>query len=74
MNKPAEGNTSYVTGGDVSRFQRRTIASVKTPAAYTPPPQNYAPRFQRASDSQSSGPVVKVTRGKVSSDVQVGGQ
>ena len=32
-NRPADNNTTYVTGGDVSRFQRRSVPRAAAPAA-----------------------------------------
>ncbi|GAA4773495.1 Flp pilus assembly protein CpaB [Novosphingobium ginsenosidimutans] len=71
MNRPIDGATSFVTGGDVSRFQRRTLA-----------PASIAPRAVAASAPSSAGasviaaapqgPVVRVTRGKNTSVEQVG--
>lgn len=64
-NRPQEGATSFVTGGDVSRFQRRTVpaAPMVAPAAGGPAPGAFVPG--------SSGPVVRVTRGKETTEVQV---
>ncbi len=68
MNRPTEGATTYQTGGDVSRFQRRTMPAAPAatampggpgaaPRAYAPPPP---PRSS-----------VTVTRGKASSTVTI---
>lgn len=67
MNRPIEGATSFVTGGDVSRFQRRSVPVMtpqgpKTDAAGGP--QGAAPGY--------TGPVVRVSRGKDVQEVQVG--
>lgn len=61
MNRPIESNATYVTGGDVSRFQRST-----RPAQNTGQSQGYAPQPQMvaAGAPVRSGPVVRVTRGK----------
>ena len=57
------GLVTYVTGGDVSRFQRRTA-----PAQGTSAPQ------AAYGDGQPvrSGPSVRVTRGKQTEDVSIG--
>ena len=34
-NRPADNNTTYVTGGDVSRFQRRTVPAKASSAPAT---------------------------------------
>ena len=71
MNRPIEGSTSFVTGGDVSRFQRRTVPLDATQVA-----QRYAasmrPQGQAPANGLSMGPIVRVTRGKETSAVPVG--
>lgn len=73
MNRPTDGNGSYVTGGDVSRFQRRSV-----PAARAALPGPYAapnPAFgQRPRPEIPSGPVVRVTRGKTTTLESAGGR
>jgi pilus assembly protein CpaB len=71
MNRPIEGASSFVTGGDVSRFQRRSVpltseqmAQRVTSAAVGQVVQAVAPR--------PAGPVVRVTRGKETTEVSVG--
>jgi pilus assembly protein CpaB len=69
MARPQDGASTYVTGGDVSRFQRSTM----------PPRQNSQPA-QVANGSGAvttgvavpSGPTVRVTRGKATSVESVG--
>jgi pilus assembly protein CpaB len=69
MNRPQDGATTFVTGGDVSRFERRTM-----------PPPPVAERVATASAPSATpgfaaaprGPVVRVTRGKNTSVEQVG--
>lgn len=71
MNRPVEGGATFVTGGDVSRFQRRTMGAAKPPApttAYAPASMGSRP----ATVVTVSGPVVRVTRGKVTSAEPVG--
>jgi pilus assembly protein CpaB len=67
-NRPNDTNTTYTTGGDVSRFQRRTVP---TPAAAPA-----APAGTNGAPSQSaavvSGPVVRVARGNEVTVVPVG--
>ena len=65
MNRPNEGATTYQTGGDVSRFQRRTPApAAPTVVAGAPgaPPRAYAPAAAPRS-------TVTVTRGKAATTV-----
>ena len=69
MGKPLEGNTTYVTGGDVSRFQRSTMPTASAPAPVSGP----APQVVSASGQPvRSGPVVRVTRGKETTEEPVG--
>ncbi|MEQ1494173.1 MAG: Flp pilus assembly protein CpaB [Novosphingobium sp.] len=80
MNRPIDKSGTFVTGGDVSRFQRRTAPRQEMPRGmpqgFTPP----APSAPAASFGQSSrfggsgsGPTVRVTRGKNTTVEQVGG-
>jgi pilus assembly protein CpaB len=66
--RPVDTDTTFVTGADVSRFQRRTVPGFGSrPAAAssgTPAPAN--PIF--------SGPVVRVARGNAVTEVPVGGR
>lgn len=66
MNRPSERGTTFSTGGDVSRFQRRSVpaSEAKAVAASGAPIAPAAPQ----------GPVVRVTRGKNTQAVTVGGQ
>ena len=72
LNRPNDSGTTYQTGGDVSRFQRRTMPAAGPATAAAPacgpgaPPRAYAPPRSQ----------VTVTRGKASSTVTIsrGGQ
>jgi pilus assembly protein CpaB len=57
-NRPADTNTTYVTGGDVSRFQRRSIPAKASEGA---PTQSAA--AGPVGPAMPSGPVVRVSRG-----------
>ncbi len=82
MGRPTDGASTYQTGGDVSRFQRKNV----------PPPEERrgggrraaaAPRATPASTGVPArtgngapvnrGPTVRVTRGKATTEVPVGG-
>lgn len=71
MNRPLDGNSSFVTGGDVSRFQRRSM-----PLTAPAPRMTMAAAPAAGSGSGAtvvrSGPVVRVTRGKTTVEEQVG--
>lgn len=62
MDRPFDGQSTYVTGGDVSRFQRSSVPAQGVPAA----PAGPAPQIAAAGSSAPvrTGPVVRVTRGK----------
>lgn len=73
MNRPVEGPTTYVTGGDVSRFQRSTAPATREQvmarmAQYQRPGLSGQPGMPTA----PVGPTVRVTRGKTTTIVPVG--
>ena len=85
-NRPIDTNTTFTTGGDVSRFQRRSVPS-RAPSAATPADSvsqlatammrsapASAPSAPAASgfSSAPSGPVVRVARGNNVTIVPVG--
>jgi len=79
MNRPQDSGGTFVTGGDVSRFQRRTAPpteairpSAPSYSSVSAAPSPYGPRSS-APASARSGPVVRVTRGKATTEEQVGG-
>jgi pilus assembly protein CpaB len=63
-NRPIDSNTTFSTGGDVSRFQRRTVPA-KTSQAPAAPSGAGLP-------SMSAGPVVRIARGNNVTVVPVG--
>jgi pilus assembly protein CpaB len=74
MGQPVDSGSTFSTGGDVSRFQRRNIPAqddgnrrprVTAPAPGVPATANGAPL--------RTGPTVRVTRGKATTEVPVGG-
>jgi pilus assembly protein CpaB len=67
-NRPIDSNTTFTTGGDVSRFQRRTVPAKATAAAE---PSARAP-VAVASASVPTGPVVRIARGNDVTVVPVG--
>jgi pilus assembly protein CpaB len=77
MNRPIEGPTTYVTGGDVSRFQRGTMPPTREQMAAQQ--MQLAQRYARPAGGDTAGapavpvgPVVRVTRGKTTTVVPVG--
>lgn len=79
MNRPIDNGTTFVTGGDVSRFQRRTQTPMNRPLpqqqfAAQPMPQAAAVGASAApSVPRRTGPIVRVTRGKDTTIEQFGG-
>ncbi len=73
MNRPAEGAPSFVTGGDVSRFQRRTapVSAEQRAAQAQTAPSTVQVTVQAA--PVPTGPVVRVTRGKSTTVESAGG-
>jgi pilus assembly protein CpaB len=71
MNRPIEGATSFVTGGDVSRFQRRTIAPTPVTVPVGMMSSGPAGRSPRAVPARVV-PVIRVTRGKNTTEEPVG--
>lgn len=74
MGQPMDKGSSFVTGADVSRFQRGTVGS-KAPQQQSASPQYSAPA-QSAAPSGSApkvytGPSVRVTRGKETTEESV---
>ena len=68
--RPRDGATTFVTGGDVSRFQRRTMPAQAAPPA---PPAAAMPTLPgaAAAPARPAGPTVRVTRGKATTEVPV---
>jgi pilus assembly protein CpaB len=80
-NRPIDTNTTYTTGGDVSRFQRRSVpAQSSNQGSSSDPLTNFANALMgrgSASPAQSAtpitnGPVVRVSRGNTVTIVPVG--
>ena len=69
-NRPQDGNTTFSTGGDVSRFQRRTV-----PARLQDPSEQVAQAMSKGLGQAlgaPAGPVVRVARGNKVTYVPVG--
>jgi pilus assembly protein CpaB len=66
-NRPIDGNTTFSTGGDVSRFQRRSV-----PARQGDPLKAMAKGIGQALGVATEGPVVRVARGNNVTVVPVG--
>jgi pilus assembly protein CpaB len=73
--RPADTGTTFVTGADVSRFQRR---SAPAPTAPAPAPVAAAPAVPAgaapAAPAAPAGPAVRVARGNTVTVVPVGGK
>ena len=74
MARPIDQSTTFVTGGDVSRFQRSSMPASR-PANYAPPSMGVPSTAQASGEAPApvrSGPTVRVTRGKTTVEVPVG--
>ena len=76
-NQPADSGTTFTVGGDVSRFQRRSVPRARP----QPQARQYAPQTVVVRESGSAGdpsiprgPTVRVVRGNNVTVVPVGGQ
>ena len=80
MNRPIDSGATFVTGGDVSRFQRRTApnpefnARAKAPAFTAAPAEPNGRPASGYSAPARQVPVVRVTRGKNTTEEPVGGK
>ena len=69
MSRPTDKATTFVTGADVSRFQRRTKPAQRSNTSNT---NTIAPAPAAApAPSRPSGPMVRVTRGKQTVEIPV---
>ncbi|MCB2080021.1 MAG: Flp pilus assembly protein CpaB [Novosphingobium sp.] len=74
IRSPIEGKSTFVTGGDVSRFQRRSVPkkAEETAQNMMNAAMNAAQAVPAAAPAAvRTGPVVRVTRGKSTTDVPV---
>ena len=76
MNRPMDGGSTFVTGGDVSRFQRRSVpmGPVAPRNAFAAAPSAPASAPAASRPAAPVGPVVRVTRGKTTVEEPVGGR
>lgn len=73
LTRPLDKGTTFVTGGDVSRFQRSTVPSKSAPQAASAPAQS-APQAAPGGGGGTpvyTGPSVRVTRGKDTTETPV---
>lgn len=74
MARPIDKGTTFVTGGDVSRFQRTTVPPKAAPQAYSAPAAAPAAAPTGGSGNAApayKGPSVRVTRGKETTETPV---
>jgi len=71
-NRPADNNTTYVTGGDVSRFQRTSIPRAASPAANSAASGSGGTSAPNSGAGVSIGPMVRIARGNNVTVVPVG--
>ncbi|HVU29808.1 MAG TPA: Flp pilus assembly protein CpaB [Sphingomicrobium sp.] len=68
--RPSDSNTTFTTGGDVSRFQRRTVPS--RPTAPAEQGSGSSPAAAGSGAPVVAGPVVRIARGNSVTVVPVG--
>ena len=73
-NQPLDTGGTYTTGGDVSRFQRRSVPAKAAPASdpRVEAVNNLAGALRGGEGGQPSGPTVRVSRGNTVTYVPVG--
>jgi pilus assembly protein CpaB len=75
--RPSDANGTYLTGGDVSRFQRRSIPLVEATALATKIGGNTVAAMNAGNGklvTSTANPVIRVTRGSNTTEVSVGGK
>lgn len=72
--RPSDSATTYQTGGDVSRFQRRTVPMAAPAAPAAAPAAASVATVTVPMAPRPAGPVVRVTRGGEVTTVSVGGK
>jgi pilus assembly protein CpaB len=70
--RPVDTNTTFTVGADVSRFQRRTVPAKPAGDVATATPQLQASAAGLV--ARPAGPVVRIARGNVVTEVPVGGK
>jgi pilus assembly protein CpaB len=71
-NRPLDNNTTFSTGGDVSRFQRRTVPAQQNGGAQMAQAAKGLGQALGAAAGIPSGPVVRIARGNTVTVVPVG--
>ena len=73
MARPMDKGTTFVTGGDVSRFQRSTVPPKTAPQQYSAPAAPAAAPSNGGGNAAPvyRGPSVRVTRGKETTEIPV---
>ncbi|MES2097370.1 MAG: Flp pilus assembly protein CpaB [Pseudomonadota bacterium] len=72
--EPSAGKTTFATGADVSRFQRRSVPTKPVMPVYGRPYGAPAGGYPGAATPVNLGPVVRVARGNNVTEVSVGGK
>ncbi len=73
-NRPLDSGTTFSTGGDVSRFQRRSVPARVAPAPSSAPVAVAAAGPGTGGAQVVTGPIVRVSRGNTVTVVPVGGR
>ena len=72
--RPVEGSPTFTVGGDISRFQRRSLTPLRTSQTpgFTPSPQPAPQSGPSSQPVRPVGPVIRVARGNTVTEVPVG--
>ncbi|HEX8365322.1 MAG TPA: Flp pilus assembly protein CpaB [Allosphingosinicella sp.] len=72
--RPVEGSPTFTVGGDISRFQRRSLTPLRTSQTpgFTPSPQPAPQSGPSSQPARPVGPVIRVARGNTVTEVPVG--
>jgi len=72
--RPIEGSPTFTVGGDISRFQRRSLTPLRTSQTpgFTPSPQPAPQSGPSSQPARPVGPVIRVARGNTVTEVPVG--
>ena len=72
--QPSAGSSSFATGADVSRFQRRSVPGKNSEGISAPPSSIVGAPVASTGAAIAAGPIVRIARGNTVTAVPVGGK